>query len=91
MSEENRKIFWTKKAVRAVVGLGAGTIVGQIISRNVEPENGVQEVTVFTASTVAGWCAADVLGDYTDRKIDEFVAFVRDVNKTIQETKAEKS
>ena len=32
MSEENRKLFWTKKAVRTIVGLGAGLVITPVIS-----------------------------------------------------------
>lgn len=64
-----------KQIVNFAVGAGTYRIASQIIDHNTNPETTYQKVTNQAASVVIGTMAADATTDYTDRKIDEMVAW----------------
>lgn len=65
------KLTIFKKAVSIAVGVGASTIVNQIIARNVVIEKPHQKVTVPLASMAIGGVVADASSDWTNALIDE--------------------
>lgn len=69
------KIDLAKKIISTIVGIGAGKIVSGIIENNVDTTAVTSKVTVAAASTVIGFAAADATSAYTDKKIDEIVAW----------------
>lgn len=74
----------TKKVVKYIVGISTGWTVGNIITNNTSPQKRRQKAEVFVGSTVIGAMVADQAEDYTDRKIDEFLAYfkpLKDTNK----------
>jgi hypothetical protein len=68
------KLAIFKKAVSIAVGIGASTIVNQIIANNVVIEKPHQKVTVPLASIAIGGVVADASSDWTDATIDEAAA-----------------
>lgn len=82
------KIVVVKKIVSTVVGLGTSKIVKDIIEKNVDTETATSKVTVTAASAAIGFAASDAASDYTDRKIDEMIAWY---NKHIKKNDAPES
>lgn len=70
-----------KSVVSLVVGVGTSKIVHTIIRNNVDPENVIDEVTVYAGSAVIGMMAADATKKYTDDKIDAAAAWVKEVKQ----------
>lgn len=68
------KLALFKKAVSIAVGIGASTIVNQIIANNVAIEKPHQKVTVPLAAIAIGGVVADASSDWTDSMIDEAAA-----------------
>lgn len=68
------KLAIFKKAVSIAVGIGASTIVSQIIANNVVMEKPHQKVTVPLASIAIGGVVADASSEWTDSIIDEAAA-----------------
>jgi hypothetical protein len=72
------KLAIFKKVVSLTAGLGAAQIVGSIVAATTPQATTYQKVTVQTASVVAGYAASDWIGLYTDRKIDEAAAWLKE-------------
>lgn len=70
-----KKLEIAKKAVTTVVGFGITKIVKGIIENNVDTTAITSKVTVTAASAAIGYSLSEVTSDYTDKKIDEAVAF----------------
>jgi hypothetical protein len=68
-----KKIDVFKKTVKLVIGVGASTIVKQIIENNVEAEKTIDKVAVPVASAAIGGAVGKIAGEYTDDLIDEVV------------------
>ena len=76
------KIELAKSAVKIVSGFGVSRIINSIVANNVATTTLPQKVCVFTATVVAGSLAAEALGDHSDQKIDEVVAWYhKNVNR----------
>lgn len=78
------KTYIAKRLVSAVVGYGASRIVHQVIQNNVEPETTHELVAIKSTEYLAAYVAADVTKDYTDRKIDEIIAWFDQVKKSVE-------
>lgn len=68
-----KKIDVFKKTVKLLIGVGASTIVKQIIDNNVEAEKTIDKMAVPVASIAIGGAVGKVAGEYTDDMIDEAV------------------
>jgi hypothetical protein len=68
-----KKIEILKKTVKLVIGVGASTIVRQLIENNVEPEKTIDKVAVPVASLAIGGAVGQAAGAYTDAMIDDVV------------------
>lgn len=75
-----------KAATKFIVGAGTSKIVHTIIKNNVDPQNTYDTVTVFAGSLVIGSMAANATQEYTDAKIDKFVAWCRELKSTKETT-----
>lgn len=69
------KIEIAKKIATTIVSIGSGKITTAIIKNNVPLNTITDKVTVVTASVVIGSMVGDATSDYTDRKIDEAIAW----------------
>jgi hypothetical protein len=69
------KIAAAKKIVTSIVAIGTTKIVAGVIENNVTTDSVYQKVTVGSASVAIGYAVSETTSDYTDRKIDEAVAF----------------
>jgi hypothetical protein len=74
-----KKIEILKKAVTTVVGIGTAKIVREIIKSNVNTDTTFQRVSVTAASAAIGGAVSDITKQYTDRQIDEIVAFIQNI------------
>jgi hypothetical protein len=64
-----------KNVVNFAVAAGTWRITSSIINNNTNPETAYQKVTNNAAAVVIGTMASDATSDWSDRKIDEFVAW----------------
>lgn len=69
------KIDLAKAGVNLIVGTGTGKIVASIIQNNTNPETLTDKVSIGTSGFVLGCMAADVTKVYTNKKIDDAVAW----------------
>lgn len=69
------KIEIAKKIATTIVTIGTGKITSTIIRNNVPLNTITDKVTVVAAGLVIGSMAGDATSEYTDRKIDEAVAW----------------
>jgi hypothetical protein len=65
------KLELTKTVVKIVVGSGTAKIVHGIARNNTSPETITETVSISGGAIVLGMMAADVVGKYTDAKIEE--------------------
>lgn len=72
------KIYLAKAIVSTIVGIGTGKIVTSIVQNNTDPETITDKVTITSSGVVLGMMAADISKRYTDAKIDDIVAFVKE-------------
>jgi len=70
-----QKIEFVKKAVTTIVGIGTTKIIKGIIENNVDTATVAAKVTVGSASIAIGYAISEETSEYTDRKIEEAVAF----------------
>lgn len=70
-----KSVAIAKKIVTSIVGFGTAKIIKDIIENNVETDTVYQKVTVGSASVAIGYAVSETTSEYTDRKIDEAVAF----------------
>lgn len=74
------KLQMVKGTLGLVVSVGAGTIVGNIVSATLPGNMGIlKKGCVVVTTMVAANCVSDTLFDYTNAKIDEVVNSVKDV------------
>jgi len=64
-----------KNVARFTIMLGTGKIVSGIIENNVRPKSTTDKVAIKGTSFVVGAAATELLGDWTDQKIDGVVAW----------------
>jgi Ni,Fe-hydrogenase III small subunit len=67
------KIELAKQAVKIVVGIGSGSIVGKIVMNNTTREGLVDNITMPVTTYVIGSIVAKAAGQYTDNAIDSAV------------------
>lgn len=72
------KLNVAKQGVKLVVGYGTGIIVTGAIINQAMPKNTPQRIAVVVAGTVIAMAAREKMGQYTDAKFDETVAWVKD-------------
>lgn len=70
-----KSVAIVKKIVSTIVGIGTAKIVNDIVENNVDTDNVYQKVTVKSASVAIGYAVSEQTSEYTDRKIDEAIAF----------------
>lgn len=70
-----KSVAIAKKIVTTIVGIGTTKIIKDIIENNVDTDTAIQKVTVGSASVAIGYAVSETTSEYTDRKIDEAVAF----------------
>lgn len=63
-----------KRSVAFVTTVGVGTIVHQMIKSNTYPKNAFQTGTIAIGAFVLSMMVADAAEQYTDKKIDGFIA-----------------
>lgn len=68
-------ITLAKTAVKLTVGFGTSKIFSSIVRNNVVINTPTEKVAVVAASFVIGQKAAEVLGEFTDAKIDAAAAW----------------
>jgi hypothetical protein len=74
----------TKFAVSAIVGIGAGKIVGQMVKSVVRPETAFDKIAIAGATWVFGAIAAERSKEYTDTTIDNVTNGAIQVKKAIK-------
>jgi hypothetical protein len=84
-----KKIDMFKKAVTTIVGIGTAKIVREVIKNNVDTETVASMVTVTAASAAIGGAVSELTQQYTDRQIDEIVAFVSKIKNRKNSVKNE--
>ena len=77
---------YAKFVTRIAVQIGTGTIVRNVVTKNVEPKNKAEEAGVFVASYAIGGVVAEQAGQFTDQQIDEIDNFVRELLAKKSET-----
>lgn len=73
-----KKLYLAKTVVSTIVGAGTAKIVSAIVQNNTDPETVTDKVTITSGSLVLGMMAADISKRYTDAKIDDIAAFVKE-------------
>lgn len=64
-----------KKATSLIVGLGTTKIVNDVVANNTTAEKLHEKVEIKAGALVMGAMVADKTQEYTDRRIDEIVAW----------------
>lgn len=77
------------KLVKVVAGYGAGVIVSQVISANVEPKNVIQKVGITLGAMALCGLAAHHAGNYAKEYTDELIETCRGVAEKVTELQAE--
>jgi len=77
------KLQTLKQIVNVVSALGAASIATQIIRSNVVPASPIAKITIPVATLVIGAMAGELVGDYTDTKIDEIAEAVNESKMTV--------
>lgn len=72
------KLQIAKTVTSTIVGVGTAKIINTIIKNNVAPETVTDKVTVTAGTFILGGMVADISKRYTDAKIDEIAAFVKE-------------
>ena len=75
------KVQLAKTITRWTVGIGTGKIFISVINNNTPRESLTEKVSVTAGGFVLGAMVSEAAGDWTDQKIDEFVANWRDMKK----------
>lgn len=69
------RIELAKTAANLAVTFGASKIIKTIIHNNVQPETLIDQITVTAGSIAIGGLVAEASANYTDRRIDQAVAW----------------
>lgn len=69
------KLDLAKAAAKTTVGWSASFVIGSIIRNNATPATKIQEVELLVGSFVLGSMVAELASEYTDRQIDNTVAW----------------
>lgn len=76
-----------KTVTRFIVARAVSTTISSIITKNTEPENPYEVVSVHIGSFVLGEMVADLTKPYVDQQIDEIAdLFAKDKNDTTEDT-----
>jgi hypothetical protein len=67
------KIELLKEGIGFVSGIGVSQIVSAIIKNNVDPENHLQQATIYAGQLVIVMVVRDLVREKTDAKIDNLV------------------
>lgn len=80
------KIAVFKNVVQFTIGIGASTIVKQIIENNVDPVKTIDKIAVPVASLAIGGAVAKIAGEYTNDMIDTVVEALKKTKITVTKT-----
>lgn len=72
------KTLIVKRIVSFTAGAGAAKIIAGIAANNTDRENVYDTVTVFAGSVVIGTMVAEYCKQYTDKAIDEIIAYFKE-------------
>lgn len=73
------KIALTKSITNIVVGAGVMRLVNGLIRNNTETESVADKAIATSTGVVVGYMAAEITSSYTDAKIDEIVAWWKEI------------
>lgn len=74
---EKREV--AKWIVRFVVGVGTHRIVGEVIDNNVAARSSIDAAFIGAGSVAIGYFASEILGNYTDEKVDKAIDWLEDI------------